>query len=105
RLGWRDRGRAREEAASMERSAELLDLTLRLYRAMAAGDLAFFERLVSRQEGLVAIGTDPREWWAGYDSLLAALRAQVAEVGGGFPVTPGDPQAWREGTVGWVADR
>jgi hypothetical protein len=26
-------------------------------------------------------------------------------MGGAFPVTAGDPQAYQEGSVGWVADR
>ena len=89
----------------MERSPELRDLTLRTYEAMSRGDVAFFERLASRQAGLLAIGTDPDEWWGDYDSLIRALRAQLAEVGGGFPITPGDVQAYREGSVGWAADR
>ena len=89
----------------MERSQELCNLTLRLYEAMGTGDVPFLERLVSRQDGLLGIGTDPREWWPDYDSLVGAFRTQMAEVGGGFPVMPGDPQAYREGTVGWVADR
>lgn len=89
----------------MERSPELRDLTVRVYQAIAGGDADFFDQLVSRQEGLIAIGTDPTEWWADYRSFVGALRAQLREMGGGFPVAPGDPQAYREGPVGWVADR
>jgi hypothetical protein len=72
----------------MEPSAELRDLTLRLYRAVERGDAAFLERHVSRQEGVLLIGTDPDEWWEGLELLLA-----------------GQLQAYREGTVGWVIDR
>lgn len=89
----------------MERAPELRDLTLRLYEAMTVGDSAFFEQMLSRQAGVLGIGTDPREWWADRASLIGAFRTQMQEMGGGFPVTPGDPQGYREGTVGWVADR
>jgi hypothetical protein len=89
----------------MERSAELRDLMLRIYQALASGEADYFDQLASRQEGLIAIGTDPAEWWPDYGSFVGALRAQLREMGGGFPITPGDPQAFREGSVGWVADR
>ena len=89
----------------MERSPELRDLTLRLYEAMSRGDVSFFERVTSRQEGLLAIGTDPAEWWDSYDRLAQAFRTQVEEMGGALPVVGGDPQAYQEGSVGWVADR
>jgi len=45
----------------MEQSDELRDLTLRFYEAAATGDVPFFERHVSRQEGAVFVGTDPNE--------------------------------------------
>ena len=89
----------------MERSAELRDFTLRVYQAMTSADVGYLEGVLSRQEGLVAIGSDPAEWWTGYDDLVRAFRVQFAEMGGAFPVTAGDPQAYQEGSVGWVADR
>jgi hypothetical protein len=89
----------------MERSPELRDLTLGVYAALASGDAGFFERLVSRQRGTLGIGTDPGEWWPDREHLVGAFRAQMREMGGGFPVRPGDPQAYREGSVGWVADQ
>jgi ketosteroid isomerase-like protein len=49
----------------MEHSDELRDLTLRFYEAATTGDLSFFDRHVSRQEGVVFVGTDPNEWWEG----------------------------------------
>jgi ketosteroid isomerase-like protein len=89
----------------MERSPDLRDLTLRLYDALSRGDLASFERAMSRADGTLGIGTDPAEWWSGHDALTRAFRTQLQEVGGAFPIRPGDPQAWQEGTAGWVADR
>jgi hypothetical protein len=95
----------RQEETIMERSPELRDLTLRLYDAMAKGDIGFFRDRVSRQPGVVCIGTDPAQWWEGQDAFVQALGAEMQGMGGGFPVTPGDPQAYRAGSTGWAADR
>jgi hypothetical protein len=89
----------------MESSPELADLTLRLYEALTRGDMAFIEGHISRQDGVIAIGTDPKEWWSGHAAFLPALRAQLQEMGGSFPIAPGQPRAYRHGAVGWVADQ
>jgi adenylate cyclase len=90
----------------MEHSDELKDLTLRFYEAAASGDLSFLERYVSRQEGAVFVGTDPNEWWEGFEALRDALRAQSEAMGGGgLRIVAGQLQAYREGSVGWSIDR
>jgi hypothetical protein len=65
----------------MEQSDELRDLTLRFYEATASGDLSFVERYVSRQEGAVFVGTDPNEWWEGFEAFVEAMRAQSEAMG------------------------
>jgi hypothetical protein len=67
---------------TMEHSDELRDLTKRLYEAEATGDLAFIERHFSRQEGAVYIGSDPNEWWEGFEAFVDAMRAQSDAIGG-----------------------
>jgi hypothetical protein len=88
----------------MQPSAELKELVLRIYKATASGDATFYERRLSRQEGVLIIGSDPNEWWAGYDTITQVFKAQMREVGG-VSCLPGDPQAYSMGDVGWVADR
>ena len=88
----------------MEQSDELRDLTKRFYEAAATGDLSFFDRHVSHQEGVVFVGTDPDEWWESFEALREAMRAQ-SEAMGGMQIVPGELQAYREGNVGWVVDR
>jgi SnoaL-like domain len=88
----------------MEHSDELRDLTLRFYEAATTGDLSFFDRHISRQEGAVFVGTDPDEWWEGFEALREAIRAQ-SEAMGGMQIVPGRLQAYREGSVGWAIDR
>src|SRR4051794_11422040 len=88
----------------MEHSDELRDLTLRLYEAEASGDLSFIERNLSRQEGAVYVGSDPNDWWEGFEVFLEALRAE-SEALGGMQIVAGQLQAYREGNVGWSIDR
>jgi hypothetical protein len=65
---------ARERGGTtMEQSDELRDLMLRIYEAINTGDLSFFERHVSRQEGAVFVGTDPNEWWEGFETFVKAI--------------------------------
>lgn len=89
----------------MERAPELEALTRAMYEATAKGDLAFFERHVSRAEALDVIGTAPDEWWRDRAALLDALRAQKQAAGDAFALAPGDLRAYRHGDVGWVCDR
>jgi ketosteroid isomerase-like protein len=92
-------------SSTMQQSKELTDLTNRFYQAAGAGDTAAFERLISREDGMLFIGTDPKEWWIGYDAINRAFRAQKAEMGGGLPLVAGNPVAYAQGDVGWVVDR
>jgi adenylate cyclase len=94
----------REKDDTVEHSDELRDLTLRLYEAEATGDLSFIDRHVSRQEGAVYIGSDPNEWWEGFEAFVEAMRAQ-SEAMGEMQIVAGQLQAYREGSVGWSIDR
>jgi ketosteroid isomerase-like protein len=88
----------------MESSAELKSAVLRLYEAMAAGDPGAIGRFFSRASGVLAIGSDPAEWWAGHDAIAQAFAAQLGETGA-HRIVPGELSAWVEGTVGWAVDR
>ncbi len=90
----------------MEPSTELVGKLLSLYQAIRMGDLSLVEQNHSHQAGLLVIGTDPGEWYSGYEATIAMYRTQVKEMsGGGVAIFAGEPQAFVEGTVGWVADR
>jgi adenylate cyclase len=89
----------------MEPSAELKEAVLRLYGAIAAGDIEAVGRAISRNKGMVVIGTDPDEWWSDYGDIVRVFTAQTDEQGGGIPIVAGDVEAYSEGDVGWFADR
>jgi ketosteroid isomerase-like protein len=88
----------------VERSDELRDVWLGICAAMDSGDMATLERHLSRDDDARAIGTDPHEWWSG-SRISAAFREQIEAMGGRMPFRPGDPEAFAEGSVGWVADQ
>jgi ketosteroid isomerase-like protein len=88
----------------MRQSSELRELVLRTYAAVAGGDMAFYDRHLSRREGVLIIGSDPNEWWAGSETIKRVFEAQQQETGG-ICVVGSDPLAYSEGNVGWVADR
>jgi len=87
----------------MESSVELRDFMLQLYQTMS-NDAAGFARYVSQQPGVVAIGTAPEEWWSDHATISRIFKTQFEELGS-FSVVEANPQAYRAGNVGWVADR
>jgi hypothetical protein len=84
----------------MKQSDELRDLVLQWYEGISSGDIvSTTENMFSRQDGVLSIGTDPNEWWEGYGDIIESRKQSV------FQVEAGDPKAYCEGTVGWIADR
>ena len=62
---------------------------------------------LSHHEGLRFIGPDPDEWWEGIEKHTTVGRAQFSEMAtlGGVHVDVDEIDAWKEGTVGWIAIR
>lgn len=86
----------------IEQSPDLKDVVLRLYTAVSQGDQTFFDQVVSKQGRMLMIGTAPSEWATDLAVIKQAFQAQAQA---GIKIAPGDPQAYREGSVGWIADR
>ncbi|HSD81874.1 MAG TPA: nuclear transport factor 2 family protein [Solirubrobacteraceae bacterium] len=87
----------------MTQASDVAGVIRRFYEAIAAGDIDAVERLSSDDDGAVAIGTDPEEWWEGGRTIKAALREYVAEAQ--HRIKPGRPRIGRSGDVAWFADR
>jgi ketosteroid isomerase-like protein len=92
-----------EKELRMNASPELQKLMLRFVQAAAEGDTVFIDELYSRQPGVLQIGTDPSEWWRGWETISRVWREQIAALGGSMPLVANDVEAWEEGTVGWAA--
>ena len=83
-------------------SEELRSFLLRLYSAWGTQDFEALREMFSTGAHLLAIGTDPNEWWQGPDVLTVWI-LQTREAGG-FHFEPSRPTAYCMGSVGWVAD-
>jgi CBS domain-containing protein len=88
----------------MERSEELRDFALLFCQAITSGDMGFLERRLSRRDGLALIGAGSHEWSPSDGGALKACAAHITGGAGGVHLVAGDPRAYREGSVGWVAD-
>ncbi len=87
----------------MEESAEIRSVAMHYFDAISQGDLSYLERFISRDDSTLLIGTDPNEWWVGYDTIMGIWKAQFEAVGGSFPIRATKLQAYRDGNVGWFA--
>lgn len=85
----------------MEASEEIREIMLEVVRAFAEGDRAAWSRLWSSRSGVISLGTDPRELWEGYDTIVSLQSAQFAERGP-LVFAPGEVAAFHEGSVGWA---
>ncbi len=86
----------------MEESAEVREVAMHYFDAICRGDTGYLEQFVSHDSALL-IGTDPNEWWTGYDKIIDIWKAQFEAVGGGFPIQARNMTAYRDGNVGWYA--
>lgn len=87
----------------MDRSPELEELSRRWMESMVDGDAAAFEGLLDTDDSVLFIGSDPQEWWDDRGKIVAAFRAQLAEMKGKIQVTPNDVVAYAEDGWGWAA--
>jgi ketosteroid isomerase-like protein len=94
-----------KEKTAMNASPELKDLMVDWYRAVSVGDTSgAVEGLFSRQEGFLAVGTDPTEWIKGSEEVIQSYQMMV-RAGTLIKVKVIEQEAYSEGTVGWVVDR
>ena len=83
----------------MQPSTEVRDTVLRFYDRISAKDVASFDRLVSRNEHTLVIGTAPGEWVTDRPRLRYGFEAE------GMTLTAGpNPRGWERGDVGWAVD-
>jgi hypothetical protein len=92
-------------SAAPQRAPDLEALIGQLYAAMADGDFAALERIISRRTEFLVIGTDPEEWWEDGARFSASMRQRMQALGTGIPVRASRPRAYAAGDVGWAADR
>jgi hypothetical protein len=86
-----------------EPSSEIEQVLRDTLDAMARSDVDAIGRRTSRDACVVAIGSDPSEWAAGYDEVMRLMPVATPEGELGVIVGLDDVKAFREGSVGWAA--
>jgi ketosteroid isomerase-like protein len=83
---------------------QLRSLLTDLYDAFGTGDpAAWLDHLT---DDVLAVGTDPDEWWEGRDAVAKVGRAQVEQLArAGMHVTGGEPRIFDHGAVLIAVDR
>lgn len=87
----------------MEASVEVENVVRALFDAVSKGDIGEIENLFSQKDGVIAIGSDPAETWAGYNAIVRAFTEQL-QSSGSRQIQTGEISAWVEGTVGWASE-
>ena len=88
----------------MEKSEEIREFVQKMYDKMSTGDSSFGLNVFSKQSGVTAIGSDPKEWWVGYDKIAHIFEKQFEEMKG-MQIAKSNPQAYSKGGVGWYTDQ
>ena len=88
----------------MQPAPELLTLLARYYEASGASDADYLAAYMSHDPGALVVGTADEEWWRGGEQIIA-LWSNAWRSRGGLAVTGSNPQAFREGSVGWLSDQ
>jgi SnoaL-like domain len=92
----------------MKRSSELRDLCVALSKAHSRSDAPFIERHVSVREGVLSIGSDPKEWMEGervVEAFKEALQDDDVRSSPSEDDFVRELDAFVEGTVGWASSR
>lgn len=84
----------------MQASTELRTIIAGWFESVAKGDLSWVENHISHRAGVRLVGTDPAEWLEG-PQVAEFLREEVKALRGLIRVSPGETEAFQEGTVGW----
>jgi hypothetical protein len=87
----------------MERSDELRDIILTTFEALSSEDTSVIDRHITRQEEVRLIGSDPNEWFDG-EQVAEVLKQEVQQSTVRVS-SPGEVEAFVEGTVGWASSR
>jgi hypothetical protein len=84
----------------MQASSELSGIIAGWFESVVKGDSSWADRYISRKAGTRLVGTDPKELLAG-EQVAKFLKEEVQAMGNTVQISPGEPEAYQEGSVGW----
>ena len=86
----------------MERSGQIEQVVASWFGAASRGDGSIVDELLSTNDGVRLIGSDPAELYAGGPAVAEFLKGEVEGAGGDVTFSPADVIAFEEGSVGWA---
>jgi len=93
-----------QRSKPVQSAPELCALLEQYYAESEQGNSVFLANLIDPDPGALVVGTDPNEWWVGGEHIVRIWSAAWIQRGG-LPVRGSNPSAFREGSVGWLADQ
>jgi class 3 adenylate cyclase/ketosteroid isomerase-like protein len=90
----------------VEPSPELEAVVRRRFAAWNAGDFEAIINLCADEPGVLFIGSDPDEWWSGFETFRRIVESQIGERADlGVSIDLEEVVAFSDGMLGWAACR
>src|SRR5919204_4832158 len=86
----------------MQRSPEIERIAHDLVTAIEQGDIDTIGRLTSRDDDVVAIGSDPTEYARGFEENMRLMRESAPEMGAQIHARLDEVHGYEDGDVGWL---
>jgi ketosteroid isomerase-like protein len=83
----------------MHESPAVAEALRTFFAKNASGDLSTYDEVVSKDEGVLAVGSTAREWFAGQEAARGAYGLE------GILIDPGAVDACENGDTGWAVAR
>lgn len=86
----------------MNQSTELLNLVSIFCQALSKNDFELVEKLLSKQDRVLIIGSDPNDWYEGHQKIISVLKEEREQIGEpDFEIS--NLNAYHDGSVGWAS--
>jgi ketosteroid isomerase-like protein len=86
----------------MKRSPEIEELVRDLIDALERSDIPYLDRMISRQAGVVVIGSDPDEYMTEHDRMIDLMRESTPQGEMQIHVRADEVRGYEHGDVGWA---
>ena len=86
----------------MKRSPDIEQSLRNFADAFNRNDIAYIERVTSREPGVIVIGSDPHEYVRGYEQVLNVMGESLPQAGMQIQVRIAELRGYEQGDVGWA---
>lgn len=86
----------------MKSSPAIEELVREFVDALERGDIAYIERMTSRQPGVVSIGSDASEYSRDFKQIIELMRESTPQAGMQIHARVAEIRGYEHGDVGWA---